>query len=159
MPRKKKSNKCNKLLFVIPVILLLVGCYFIYNKKPSKFYLSEKYYNTGEYIQVNSSDINKLNNDSYLLYTYNNFCNLPVHCKDVFENIMLKYKIDVISIPFGEFKNTDYYKEVEYAPSVLIIKNGRVVSYLDANKDKDLQKYQDEKEFENWLNEYIYLTK
>ena len=68
---------------------------------------------------------------------------------------MEKYKIDFLSMPFKEFKNTKYYNKVKYAPSIIIIKQGKIVSYLDANKDKDLQKYQDVHEFENWINKYI----
>ena len=156
----KKEKKRNKgYIYFLLIVIAIIICYLSIFNKPSKFYLSDKYYNNGEYITATSSDIELLNNDSYLLYTYNNFCNLPVHCKDVFESIMKKYKVDVISIPFGEFKNTGFYKKVEYAPSVLIIKDGKIVAYLDANKDRDLQKYQDEDEFEKWLSEYIYLTK
>ena len=28
--------------------------------------------------------------------------------------------------------------------------------YLDANKDEDLNKYQDVNEFSNWINKYVY---
>ena len=72
---------------------------------------------------------------------------------------MEKYKIDILSIPFNDFKNTNYYKTVKYAPSIIIVKNGEIVSYLDANSDKDLDKYQNTDKFINWLKEYIYLEK
>jgi hypothetical protein len=138
------------LLFII--ILLLVGCS---NKK--EFYLTDKYYNNGDYISVHESDIK--DNESYILYTYNNFCILPVHCENIFKEVMEKNKIDVLSIPFEEFKNTSFYKKVKYAPSVLIIKNGEIVAYLDANSDNDLEKYQDTTKFEEWLKNYIFLEK
>ena len=69
---------------------------------------------------------------------------------------MEKYKIDFVSIPFEKFKKTQLYNEVKYGPSILIIKEGKIIKYLDANKDSDLQKYQDTKEFEKWINKYIY---
>ena len=56
-------------------------------------------------------------------------------------------------------KNTKFYENVKYAPSVIIIKDGEIVSYLDANSDKDLEKYQDANKFIKWLKEYIYLEK
>ena len=43
-------------------------------------------------------------------------------------------------------------------PSV-IIKNGKIVTYLDANKKEDLDRYQDTSSFESWLDKYIYLSK
>ena len=72
---------------------------------------------------------------------------------------MTKYKIDFLSIPFDEFKKTDFYKSVKYAPSVIIIENGNIISYLDANSDIDLEKYQDVNKFEEWLNNYVNFSK
>ena len=141
-----------KIVLLIITIFLICGC-----AKKELFYLNDKYYNNGDYVNVTSNDIDY--NNSYLLYTYNNFCALPVHCEDIFKEVMEKYKIDILSIPFNDFKNTNYYKTVKYAPSIIIVKNGEIVSYLDANSDKDLDKYQNTDKFINWLKEYIYLEK
>ena len=70
-----------------------------------------------------------------------------------------QYKIDIVQIPYAEFKKTMFYSTVKYAPSILIIQNDKVISYLDPNKDEDLPKYQDKSKFENYLKEYIYFTK
>ena len=58
-----------------------------------------------------------------------------------------------------EYKKTSYFNEVRYAPSIIVISKGKVLAYLDANKDEDLNKYQDSDEFESWLSEHIYLEK
>ncbi len=139
-----------KKFVLLITIFLLVGCT---NNK--EFYLEDKYYQNGDYINVSSSDIK--DNESYILYTYNNFCVLPVHCENIFKEVMEKYKIDVLSIPFDDFKNTSFYQEVKYAPSILIVKKGELISYLDANSDNDLEKYQDTTKFEEWLRKYIVL--
>ena len=141
-----------KKIVLLIAIFLLVGCT---NNK--KFYLTEKYYNNGDFIDVTSAEIPY--NESYILYTYNNFCVLPVHCETIFKKVMENNKLDMLSIPFDDFKKTSLYKEVKYAPSIIIIKDGEVVSYLDANSDSDLEKYQDITKFEEWLKEYIYLEK
>ena len=138
-----------KKIVLLVILLLLCGC----GKEP--VYLTDKYYNNGDYISVSSSELS--NNETYILYTYNNFCNLPIHCENIFKEVMEDYKIDVLSMPFDEFKNTIYHKKVKYAPSILIISNGEIISYLDANSDKDYDKYQNTTEFANWLKEYIYL--
>lgn len=157
---KKTDEKNNNItyLVIIPIILLVFFAYYVINKN-NKFYLEDKYYNSGEYIPVKSEDINLLNNDNYILYTYNNFCSLPVHCEDVFKEMMQKNKIDFLSISYEEFKKTKYHNTVEYAPSIIIIKNGKIVAYLDAESDIDLEKYQDSNKFEEWISKYIYLTK
>ena len=147
-----------KILIVLLISLTLTGC--IISKKQNdnkiRFYLSDKYYHTGEFVKVDNKSLEKLNKENFILFTYNPYCNLPISCEKIFEEFMKKYNIDFISIPFSDFKETSYYDNVKYAPSVMIIKEGEVIDYLDANDDKDLQKYQDEKEFEKWLDNYVY---
>ena len=145
-----------KKIVLLIAIFLLIGCTF---NKQEKFYLNNKYYNKGEYISVDSKDIDNIKNDSMIIYTYNNFCNLPIHCENIFKEFMNKYKIDFISIPFIEFKKTSFYSGVSYAPSIIITKNGKIVDYLKADNDSDYDKYQKEDVFEKWLSEYIYFNK
>ena len=141
-----------KVVLLLLTIFLFIGCT---NKEV--FYLSEKYYNNGDYISISSEEIS--DNESYLLYTYNNFCSLPVQCENIFKEVMEKYKIDALLISFDDFKKTKFYNKVKYAPSVIIVKNGEIVAYLDANSDKDLEKYQNTDKFEEWLKKYVYLEK
>lgn len=150
-----------KILIVLLISLTLTGCFFSKKQNDNKirFYLSDKYYHTGEFIKVDNKSLEKLNKENFILFTYNPYCNLPISCEKIFEEFMKKYNIDFISIPFSDFKETSYYDNVKYAPSVMIIKEGEVIDYLDANDDKDLQKYQDEKEFEKWLDSYVYFGK
>ena len=76
-----------------------------------------------------------------------------IHCS------IKKNNISILSMPFSEFKKTVFYDTVKYAPSIIIVDKGKVIKYLDANKDEDLEKYQDVDKFEKWLNENIYLKK
>ena len=145
-----------KKIVLLIVILLLTGCTF---NKSDKFYLNNKYYNKGEYIKVDSKELESIKDESMIIYTYNNFCNLPIHCENVFKEFMDKYKIDFISIPFMEFKKTSFYSSVSYAPSVIIIHKGKIVDYLKADSDSDYSKYQDVNEFDKWISNYINLAK
>lgn len=112
-------------------------------------------------ILVSISDkqlIDKINNkDSFLLYTYNNFCTFSKPCDIVFKNILKKYELESFQITFAEFKNTSFYDEIKFGPSFVIVKNGKIKDYLDANSDKDYSRYQDEDDFEAWLKGYIEL--
>ena len=71
---------------------------------------------------------------------------------------MNKYKIDFLSISFDEFKNTGFSKKVKYAPSIIIVKEGKIVTYLDPNSDDDFDKYQDATKLEEWIKEYVELS-
>ena len=143
-----------KKIVLLIVIFLLTGCGTI-----EKFYLNDKYYHDGEYVKVTSNELENIKEESMIIYTYNNFCNLPIHCETVFKEIMEKYDLDFISIPFADFKNTSFYKNVSFAPSIIIVNNGKIVSYLKADSDQDYDKYQKAEEFEKWLSKYIYLEK
>lgn len=149
-----------KRIFILLIsIIILTGCFnskINQNDDIDRIYLSSEYYNKGEFIEVESLD--ELDDKTYILFTYNNFCNMSVPCDEIFESFMKKYNIDFIKIPFEKFKTTYVYNTVKYAPSIVLISNKEIISYLDANKDEDLNKYQDEKEFEKWLNNYIYFN-
>ena len=140
-----------KVVLFIITVLLITGCK---EKNIEKFYLNNKYYNEGKFITI--KNIDDLKNDTYVLYTYNNYCTFKKPCENVFKEYMEKYKIDFYGMPFDSFKKTSLYKEVRYAPSIILVKDGKIIDYLDANKNKDLDKYQDTKKFEEWINKYIY---
>ena len=150
------KKKISIVLFLI--IFLLVGCTSS-KQEGSKFYLSNRYYNKGEYIDITKKQLKRLKHKNYILFTYNNYCTMATPCENVFKEFMNKYKIDIVSIPYEEFKDTEFSKTVKYAPSVIIVKNGEIISYLDAESDEDLPKYQNEEEFENWIKKYVYVKK
>ena len=140
-----------KVVLLIITLLLITGCS---KKQIEKYHLNNKYYNEGKFITIKNLD--DLKNDTYVLYTYNNYCTFKIPCENIFKEYMEKYKIDFYGIPFEQFKKTSFYREVRYAPSIILVKDGKIIEYLDANKDKDLDKYQDSKKFEEWINNYIY---
>ena len=72
---------------------------------------------------------------------------------------MNEHKVDVLSMSIDEYKTTSYFNTVRYAPTIIVISKGKVLAYLDANKDEDLDKYQSPDDFEKWLTEHVYLDK
>lgn len=140
------------------VVLILLGLITLCScqKKQEKFYLNENYYNVSGLKEITKDDI--LENDNFILFTYNNYCSLAIPCEDIFKEFSENNNIQILSIPFDEFKNTKYYENVKYGPSVLIIKDGNLVAYLNAEKNSDIKKYQDINEFTDWIKNYIYLT-
>lgn len=145
-----------KKILILVSCILLTGCA---GKHIEKFYLSDEFYNKGEFIKIKSDELDNYENKNYVIFTYNNFCSLAIPCDQIFQEFMSNNKIDFLSISFEEFKKTDLYKTVKFAPSVIIIKDDNVVAYLDAESDKDLEKYQDVDKFKEWINDYIYLSK
>ena len=155
----KLTTKSRLLISSIVAICALIIIAFNTTKNNTLFYLSDKYYNTGEIIKVDENGINNLSNDSYLLFTYNSFCSMAKPCEEVFDKVLKDNKIDYYSIPIENFRKTIFHDTVKLAPSFMIIKNGKLVAYLDPEKDSDLDYFQNESDFEKWLNSHIYLKK
>ena len=141
------------------IILCTIGLLINKNHSNKKVYLTKKYYENKEqaFLQVDEQEIKKLKDETFILYTFNSFCKFPIPCDSIFEQFMKDNNITIVSIPYDKYKLTDYIKKVKYAPSILIINKNKVIAYLDADKDEDANKYQDIKEFTNWVKEYIYL--
>ncbi len=145
-----------KALFLILISLfIIIGCD---NTNP-RIYLESKYYNEGKYIDITKEEFDKIKDENYVLYTYNHFCNFTTPCDKIFEKVMLKYKVDFLSMSIDEYKKTEFFNEVRYAPSIIIVKKGKILAYLDANKDEDYDKYQNPDIFEEWIIEYVNLEK
>ena len=98
------------------------------------------------------------NNDSFVLFTNNDFCIFKVPCDNIFKSVFKDNNMTLFYIRFDEFKKTSLYKKVNYAPSVLLINKGQLITYLDPNSDSDSKVYQSKKEFRKWLEKYIYLN-
>ena len=143
---------------IIFVVVVAVTAYFVITKD-DRFYLSDDYYNNSSFIEINSEQIDALTNKKYLLFTYNNYCSFEIPCDKIFEKFSSDYNIEILSISFEQVKNTQFYKIVKYAPSVMIISNNKVVAYLDAENNNDVDKYQSVDAFKEWLEKYIYLEK
>ena len=134
-------DKSKMILLFVACMCLLTSC-----SGNKKIYLSNEFYSEGNFKEINNDSINQYNNKTYLLFTYNNYCSLPIPCDKIFLEVAKKNNISILSMPFSEFKKTVFY-------------DTKVIKYLDANKDEDLEKYQDVDKFEKWLNENIYLKK
>ena len=153
----------NKIGFIIALIIFIVIiiCVLIFGSTNGRFYLEDKYYNDKGLVELSSKQVNELvkNKKSFILFSYNNYCSFSKPCTDVFENVSKDKGVEILQIPFDHFKKTSLYKKVKYAPSVMIIKNGKIVDYLDAESDDDKDLYQDEDKFYRWLKKYIYFEK
>ena len=144
------------IVLLIAVLVLLTGC-----NKEERFHLDEKYYGNYKFIDVDNAKIDKLQKEkaSYMVFTFNPYCQFQKPCDEVFEQFMQDTNISIYNIPFAEFKETELYKHVKYAPSVILINKGKIVAYLDANSNDDLDKYQEVDAFKEWVERYVYLEK
>lgn len=142
-----------RIILLVLVILSMTGC----TKENSKFYLNDEYYNAGKLVDIDSKELTNIlkSNDSFILFTYNPYCNFKVSCENVVENFSKNNNITIFKIPFEEFKSTKLYNTIKYAPSIILINKGKIETYLDPNKDEDSIKYQEEKALKDYIEMYI----
>ena len=141
--------------FVVVFLILMMGLFLTWRYQ--KITLESKYYGKGEFIATDSAEVNNLKNENYVLFVKSSFCSFAVPCDTIFQKVMEEEKVSFLTITIDEYKKTNFYETVKYAPTVIIIEKGKIKAYLNANRDDDLKKYQDSNEFRKWLAKYVKL--
>lgn len=153
------KNKKNIFIASLILVSLTSLVFLIINndKKIEKFYLEDEYYNSDGLTQVTKENVEKLLEDkkSFILFADTNFCTLGVPCKDVFKEASETKNLNILQFSFNELKETKLYDKIKYGPTVIIIKEGKVVDYLDANSEEHSTLYQNTDMFYEWLTKYI----
>lgn len=149
--------KNKNILIIIGIIILITIIISLNLNLKSKINLSEQYYQYGTIKDITKEELlTKINNkENFILFTNNNFCTFKISCEEIFKESAQELNITILKIPFNEFKTTKLHDTIKFAPSVIIIKDGKIIEYLDPEKNDDLSKYQDKKEFTSWIKEYI----
>lgn len=153
-----KMNK--KFLWIIPVLLLIsIIIIVIQNLPAQKFYLEDKYYGSRGFIEIDTSDLEKLMDDkeSFALFIYQPACVTSSNFEQVLNDFMGSNNIKIYKIAFSNIKDTSLSEKIKYYPSFAIFNRGIMVDYLDASSDDDLKYYEEKVEFENWFTSYVLL--
>ena len=145
-----------KLLLVIVLTLLLVGC-----GKVEKFYLEDELY---EKAVITEIDVEKLENlekeeKNFALFVYLPGCTSCAAFRTVLEDFVVDKNMEIYTISILDAENTSADEVIEYAPSLILYNEGKVVDYLDSTSNDDKPALTTVDGLEKWLDEYIYLTK
>ena len=145
---KKKS------LVLIAIVLMLVGC------KVEKFYLDDKHYEEVGIVEIDNKELKKLENDknNFGIFVFLPGCSSCAEFRTVLDEFTSANNMMFYSISIQDVDGTAAEK-LEYAPSFILYKEGKVVDMLDPASDDDTSYYKDANKFKEWLDEYIYLEK
>lgn len=153
---KKKVVLWLAILFVLFVTISVI---LFINKREKAFYLEDSYYGTNDMIELKNDELNKLidKKESFAVFIYQPLC---ITSSD-FENILSQFLEDnqtrIYKIAFSNIKETDLGKSVKYYPSFIIYNKGKMVDFLEADKDEDVRYYSSKDEFESWFTRYVKL--
>lgn len=154
---KLTMNK-KKLLLVISVLILLSIIIFITFKVLNRnFYLDDKYYGNNEIYEIGIEEFNNLisNKESFGIFVYQPACTTSAEFEQVLYDFFKQNNMSIYKIKFSDiYEHTDF---LEFYPSFIIYKKGKMVDFLEADKDKDLKYYQSVDGFSEWFTKYVIL--
>ena len=151
------------LKIIIPIVIILILTVviiernFIQKTSDFMFYLEEKYYGDSVFNEIESNDLNNLINDkeSFAIFIHQPFCSTSYEFNKILTKFAEENKISFYKMSFDEMKKTVMYENIKYYPSFAIYNNGKLIDFLEADSDEDLNRYKDMEEFKNWFNSYI----
>jgi thioredoxin-like negative regulator of GroEL len=144
-----------KILLTIIVLLVLVGCG---NKK---FYLEDEHYEKGVITNITIEELNKLEKDekNFMVFVYLPGCTSCAQFRGVLEGYIADNNLEFYTISINDLKDSVILEHIEFAPSLVLYKDGKIVDALDAASDDDKAALTTEFGLVDWLDDYIYLTK
>lgn len=136
--------------------MLLSGCR---KTELEPFMLETKYIGRQEFMELDKDKLNTLidNKESFAVFLFQPFCEAAANFNDVLIDFMNEYKIGIYKMQFKDIKGTELDKYVKYYPSLVIYKDGKLVSFLEADKDEDTKSFKYKDEFVHWFSQYVIL--
>ena len=131
------------------------------SKEPTPLPVQKKATLSAEFI--NNSGIKEITKEEYqdLINEKKSFI-LRSHLPDCQAKIMqytkdyaTEYNIVINDIDWSAFRDIAKESDVKYAPTVIVISEGRIIEHLRSDKDADTAKYNDYNEFKKWLDSLI----
>ena len=141
-------------LAVLSIGGIIFGVHYI-NNKP--FRLEEKYYDNMAFIDIDHKRYEELvdKKENFILYLTLEGCTTCAHFRPIAVDFITKNKLTVYRIEYKEFTQTNLKDDVKYAPSMIIMKKGKLKAFLDAQSNDDYKYYQDADTLKTWFEKYI----
>ncbi len=157
-----------KIFIIIPIILVLIVLIYLTinfiqpDNKDNKFYLDDKYYNentSNSFKEIELSDFEKMSNnkETFALFVYQPLCETSAGLEEIVKKFQSEYQIQFYAIAFSKIKDSPKCSYLKYYPSFIIIKDGEMVDYLDANDNDDIKYYKSYDSFTKWFTTYVKL--
>lgn len=145
-------KKVVKIVFCI-LLFMVVGC------KNKIYSFEEKYYKEASLNEIQYEELNKLvdNKESFGVFIYQPLCETSSGFESVLNTFIKQYQMSFYKVAYSDIKNTDLGKKIKYYPSFIIYKEGKIVDYLEADKDEDTNIYKNIEDFKSWLSSYVTL--
>ncbi len=163
---KKKPVKVWVLVVALAVVVvgsvLFVGAvagWFSQPQTPTNIVISEEFVKNdteaGRKITVDTPKLNELlaNKKTFIGISHLPTCtaNVMSYIEDYAEQNGLMY----VYYPWSQLREMEFHDEIKFAPSVFIVAEGKLIDFLAADSDDDVDKYNDYRVFSDWLDKYL----
>lgn len=144
-----------KIATLLIVCILMTGCNNKVFKLEHKYY--ENYNQENPFLEIENEDLNKLIEDkeSFAIFVYQPMCVTSSDFEQVLKDFTNKYQINFYKISFSNIKDTILKNKIKYYPSFVIFEKGKVVDYLESDKDEDIEYYKSFNGFKIWFTKYV----
>lgn len=150
-----------KIVIFLIVLSLIVGIILIGSKTLNKgaFSLDDEYYGTKEVLEINDNKLEELidKKKNFVVFIYQPLCTISGDFSKVLDDFLEEEHLGIYKLSYSNVENKELKKKVKYYPSVVIYKNGKIVAYLEANKNDDVKYYESKDGFREWLKKYVIL--
>lgn len=145
---------------VLGVIGLIVGGVFLMRSNSQdevvereEFRLSEEMYEEGKFEELTATEFEELvaAKKSSVVILHMVVCPAEFPITDVAKQFARQEGVTIYGLTEEEFRKTELAEIVKYLPSAVIYREGRLVDFLDAEADEDLEYYKTVDGLKEWL--------
>lgn len=120
-----------------------------------EFILTAEYYGAGEVRAINAGEFARLMTEkqSFVVILRMVVCPAEFPITTVAKTLAEEEKVTFLELTEAEFKQTELAQKVKYLPSAVIVHEGEVVDFLDAEDDADVEYYKSAVGLKRWLTQ------
>lgn len=140
-------------LLVTGAIILILN-----NKGPKiPFRLDDEYYTSSGSEIIDSAKYEELiaNKKSFLVMIDKPGCVITQSMRNNMSNFPSDMQFKYYHMYWDEVTGSSLHEYVKFTPSVAIIHEGKVLDWLQADKDEDTEYFEDAEALQRWIRQYI----
>lgn len=154
-----KSRKDHKRTLVLGTVIIVALCiigglaFWCFNKNSGKIQLEKELYGRSEAIDIDAGKYQDLvaQKKSFVILVDKPGCVTTETMRENMKDMNFRY----YRIMLDEMKASTLHDYVKLAPSVAIVNKGKVITWLKADSNEDVERYNDKKALKDWLESYI----
>ena len=157
-----KKNKKGVVFIIAAILVFIVAgtlCIGLSNGwyEIEKTTLSSEYYGSASEITLDKTTYEKLISEkkSFVILTHQPGCSANV--LSYLKNFAEEKNFSYYYFLWSDLRETSLKATINFPPSVIIIRDGRVIKHLDANSNNDTEYYNNYDSFKKWFEEAVNL--